>query len=75
MRYVIKNEKLNDDVVELYLDYGSDGYIHLEAKDVNGFPWILLKISPDGKFSTVGSVDEKLGFEVDKNGELKIHKD
>ena len=73
MRYIIKDEKLNDDVVELYLEQFENNNIYLRAKDWEGLSWTLLRISPDGKFFTVGSVDKELGFEVNGNGELKIH--
>ena len=73
MKYELRGSEKRENVLRFFL-IETNGIITLCAKDEEGFDWSLLRIE-NGQIHTIKRVSEKLGFEVDKNGEIEIYDD
>ncbi len=69
-KLTIRDDVSKTPTVELFLEKGTRGVIHLRATDPDHpTPWKLLKISPDG-VTFIGGLPDDFGIKTDPDGTL-----
>ena len=71
MKFVLKEEKTEEDKLEFYLEE-DDGEISLNFEDPSGDVWELCALTKEGKLYPGEDLPDDIGLDVDDDGRIFI---